>query len=662
MRTREPLLDFGALPVGPLAAPTTTSEVLRMLRSVLFTAATSLFAAVATAQNVPTGFVVDTLISSGLQAGHDFTWLPDGRILVANRAGAVMVYAGGAPVTIGTVPFVQTSSEQGLLGIAADPGFATNGYIYVWYASTADAFMHLDRFTCTGDLANPNSTLLSFATSSLRVILNATPDNAFNHNGGSPRFGPDGMLYLSIGDDAQSCQAQSTSSALGCILRMNVSGVPAGPGTTPPTFSSLDPGNNPLSANTDISQLVIAHGLRNPVRMEIDQATGNLYIGDVGQNAVEEYDEYVYSTSGTLTLVNYGWPWREGNQAYSTCAGAQPAATSPIAAVAQGASGWLSVMGGPRYRNQGGAFDFGPAYEGCAFYLDYFAGQVRRLVNTGSWVAAPAVTGQPDATNWGTNFLACSGFRQGPDGAIYFLQHSGTYGTSGGTLRRVRPLGPVNSTVAISGGGQVVPAGEAFPQPLVARVLNPQGQPLPGGTVNFTVAGSATLSTTNPVIADGNGFAQTSVTAGATGGAVTVTAATPGAQTNGTFALFGRKVTVTPAGTLMVVAVSNTTTAVPANVPYLLLMSFPGSPVLPTAIGPICTDPGYALTIVLEDGTGAFGGVSFSGSGGIGNPSKTWLYQNVPAGLLTGYLMRFQAVGFDPVTGWFRSNCESRQF
>ncbi len=632
-----------------------------MLRSVLLSTVACVFAAAAVAQTVPTGFVVDTVIGSGLQAGHDFCFLPDGRILVANRAGLVQVYAGGSPVTVGTVAAVQTSSEQGLLSIAADPNFPLNGYIYVWYASTADTFMHLDRFTCTGDLANPNSTVLSFAPATLRVVLTSTPDVNFNHNGGSLRFGPDGMLYLSVGEDAQACTAQSTTSSLGCVLRMNVAGLPAGGGTTAPTFSALDPGNNSLSANTDISQLLVARGLRNPFRMEIDQVTGNLYIGDVGQNAVEEYDEYVYPASGPLPLVNYGWPWREGNQAFSTCSGAQPTASGPIATQAQG-SGWLSVMGGPRYRNQGGQYDFGASYEGSAFFLDYFSGQVRRLVNTGTWGPAPVVTGQPDATNWGTNFVACCSFRQGPDGAIYFLQHPSTYGTSGGTLKRVRPLGPVNSTLAISGGGQIGPAGEAFPTPLVARVLNPQGQPLPGGTVNFTVSGSATLSTTNPVVADSNGFVQTSVTSGAAGGAVTITATTPGAQSNGTFALFGRKVTVTPAGALMVVSVSNSTTAVPASVPYILLMSFPGSPILPTVIGPICTDPGYALTIVLEDGTGAFGGFSFSGSGGIGTPGKTWLYQNVPAGLFTGSLMRFQAVGLDPVTGWFRSNCEARQF
>jgi glucose/arabinose dehydrogenase len=622
------------------------------------------FAAAGVAQTVPTGFTVDTLVGSGLQAGHDFCFLPDGRALIANRGGAVMVYAGGAAVTVGTVPSVETGSERGLLGIAADPAFASNGYVYVWYASTADAFLHLDRFTCTGDLANASSTLLSFAATSRRVILAAIPDNAFNHNGGSTRFGPDGMLYQSIGDDANACTAQSTTSSLGCVMRMNVNGVPAGGGTTAPTFDSLDPGDNPLSANAgSISQLVIANGLRNPVRMEIDQTTGNLYIGDVGQNAVEEYSEYVRGTGGTLPLVNFGWPWREGNSAYSSCTGTQPALVAPIAAVAQSGSGWLSVMGGPRYRNQtGGVYNFGAAYEGVAFYLDYFAGQVRCLQNTGGgWSALPAVPGQPTATNWGANFIGAVSFRQGPDGAIWFLQHPGTYPSTGGTLKRIRPLGPTNSVVAVSGGGQVGVVGEAFSAPLRVQVRDTSGNPLAGGTVNFAVSGGATLSTTNPVVADGNGFAQTTATATVAGGAITVTGSTPGSQTNATFGLFARKLMATPSGTLLVLSATNTTTASPPNVPYILMASFPGSPILSTAIGPICTDPSYALTVVLEDGTGAFGGLSLSGNGAVGNPSKTWLY-TIPAGLLTGYQMSFQAVGVDPVTGWFRTNCEVRQF
>jgi len=625
----------------------------------VFPLAALAFSGAVMAQSVPTGFVIDTLVSTGLQAPHDFCFLPDGRALIANRAGAVQVYAGSGVVLVGTVPSVETGSERGLLSIAADPNFPSNGYIYVWYASTGDAFLHLDRFTCTGDLAIPTSTNLTFAAASRRVILGAMPDTAFNHNGGSTRFGPDGMLYQTMGDDANGCTAQSLTSSTGCLLRMDVSTLPAGPSTVLPTFTSLDPGTNPLSANnTDISQLVIAHGLRNPVRMDIDQLTGNVYIADVGQNAVEEYDEYVYSTP--LVLRNYGWPWREGNNSYTTCGGSLPAITPPIGTQAQG-TGWQSVMGGPRYRNQGGQFDLGPAYEGNTFFHDYFAGELRRLVNTGTWGPAPAVPGQPSATNWGTGFIGVTSMRVGPDGGLWYTQHPGTYPTTGGTLERIRLLGPTNSVVAISGGGQRGVATEPFPTPLVAQVRDTVGQPLPGGTINFAISGPGTLSTTNPVIADGNGFAQTMVTATNFGGVITVTASTPNSQTNGTFGLFSRKMVVAGTNTLVVLSITNQTSAVPSTVPYIVMVGFSGVPVWNSPFGPVCTDPASFLTVVIEDGTGVFGGVSLSGTGGIGNPSLTKIY-NIAPGLLTGLQLKFTAVGFDGIDGIFRTSCETKQF
>ncbi|MFY9344443.1 MAG: PQQ-dependent sugar dehydrogenase [Planctomycetota bacterium] len=611
------------------------------------------------AQTVPTGFVIDTLVSSGLATPNDCCFLPDGRCLIANSAGNVAVYAGTstAAVAIGTVPNVASGGESGLLSIAADPAFASNGQFYVYYTSTADAFMHLDRFTCTGDLANPASTNLQFAASSRHVLLGALPDNAGIHNGGSCRFGPDGMLYQTCGDDANSCNAQSLTTQVGCLLRLDVSQRPAGGSLVLPAYSALDPGTNPNSAATDFSQLVLAHGLRNPFRMEIDPLTGSLYIGDVGGGAVEEYTEYAYPATGPLPLRNFGWPWREGAQAGSGCGGSPPAGlVDPIAWQTHGGSSWAAVMGGARYRNLGGQYDLGAAYEGNAFFLDYYAGQLRRLVNTGTWQAAPAVPGQPDSTNWGTGFANVTSMRLGPDGALWFTQHQGN------VLKRIRLLGPVPSISAISGTGQRVPAGEAFPQPLVVRVFDPQGQPLAGGQVNFTVSGAATLSTTNPVTADPNGFASTNVTTlGTVSGVIPVTATTPGAITQATFGLFARRLTVTPAGTFLVMAITNQTSAVPATVPYVVMLSFPGSPTLPTVIGPLCIDPGYALAVVIEDGTGMFNFVSFSGSGGVGSPGLTKLY-TLPPGIFTGQLMRFQAIGFDTLTGWFRTNCEQRQF
>ncbi|MFO1077556.1 MAG: PQQ-dependent sugar dehydrogenase [Planctomycetota bacterium] len=613
------------------------------------------------AQTVPSAFTVDTLLQSGLTAPNDFCFLPDGRVLIASRDGTVQLYVGTTTTTpVGTVPNVETGSERGLLSIEPDPNFPTNGQIYVWYSSSLDNFMHLDRFECTGDLANPASTNLAFAAASRRVILAAIPDVNFNHNGGAVRFGPDGMLYVTIGDDAVSCNAQNTSSASGCLLRMNVAVLPAGGSASAPSFATIDPGNNPLSANNDISQLVIAYGLRNPFRNNIDPVTGNIYIGDVGQSAVEEYSEYVYPTTGPLPLVNFGWPWREGPNTYTTCGGAMPAVVGPISYVNQG-SGWQSVMGGPRYRNMGQQFDFGSGFEGIAFFHDYFSGQMRALVESGgTWSTLPPVQGQP-GTWFATGFVGVPSVREGPDGALYYVQHPSTYATSGGTFERVRPLGPVNSVAVVSGSGQRATIGETFGAPCVARVFDPQNQPLGGAQVNFAVSGGATLSTTNPVIADANGYAQTTVTATSAGGGITVTATTPGAVTSGTFALFARKLAVIRAGNLTVLTISNQTAAVPASVPLIVMAGFPGVPSWASPFGNVCTDPTSYLTVVIEDGSGVFGGVSLSGTGGTGNPGLTKLY-NLAPGLLNGLLLKFTAVGIDSVDGVFVTNCATQQF
>jgi len=467
------------------------------------------------------------------------------------------------------------------------------------------------------------------------------------------------MLYQSIGEDDTRCPAQSVTSSLGCVLRMNVSTLPAGGSTVAPTYASLDPGTNPLSANnTDVSQLVIAHGLRNPFRMEIDPVTGNLYIGDVGLATWEEYDEYVYSTP--LPLRNYGWPWREANLAIQTCTGTMPALVAPIAEVTHTGTAWLAGMGGPRYRNLGGASDFGPAYEGSVFFRDYFAGEVRRLVNTaGTWGPAPLVPGQPSATNWGIGFVNVPSLRQGPDGALWYLQHPMAYPATGGTLKRIRST--ANSVTAISGTSQRGVAGEAFAQPCVARVRTSNGQPLPGAAVNFAITGPGSLSTTNPVIADSNGFASTTVTAANLGGPITVTASTFGSVANGTFELFSRKISVSGTPTLVQLNITNQTTAVPNAVPFIVMVGFSGAPTWASPVGPVCTHPASYLTVVIEDSTGAFGFQSLSGLGAIGNPSLARTY-NLPNGIINGLLLKFTALGFDGVEGMFRTNCESVQF
>ncbi len=519
--------------------------------------------------------------------------------------------------------------------------------------------MKLDRFTCSGDIGVPGSNNVTLQTATRRVVLGNANDTAFNHNGGSLRFGPDGMLYVSFGDDATACAAQTLNDQRGKLLRLDVSTLPAGGSTTAPAFTQIGPSSNPNGTATDFTRLVIGYGLRNPVRMTVDPATNNLYIGDVGQTAREEYSEYVYNP-GALQLVNFGWPWREGNGTYTTCTGTAPTnMTPPIVDVVR-AQNWISIMGGPRYRNRGGQYDFGASYEGNAFYSDYYAGQLRMLTRSGgAWVTAPAVAGQPNATDWGTGFAGLVSYDVGPDGAIYMCQHAGTGAQTGGTFKRLRPLGPVNQVVAVSGGSQQGAATEPFAQPIVVQVNDPQGNPIPGGLVNFTFTGSATLSTTNPVTADTNGRAQTSVTAGTIGGAIRVTATTPGGVSTGVaFDLFARRTAITRAGGILVVQVQNTTTApAPVQVPMLIMCSIPGITPLQTSFGPICTNPYDPWTFPIEDSVGVYAFYSLSGTGAIGTPSLSKLY-NIPSTALVGTTLWFQSVGVDPITGLWRTNCE----
>lgn len=605
------------------------------------------------AQSVPTGFVVETLVPAGLAVPHDLAFLPDGRCLVAEKAGGVRVQANGATALVGVVPNVETSYERGLLSIAVDPGFATNGHVYAFYAHAGDAFLHVDRFTCSGALANPTSTNLQFVAASQRSVLGTLPDSSTHHNGGSLRFGPDGMLYLSCGDDFVPCQAQDLQSRTGWLLRFDVAAVPAA-GAGLPSFDSLDPGDNPLSANADHTQLMIAHGLRNPWRFEIDPTTGNLYVGDVGEFAMDELSEYARPAFGALPLRNFCWPWLEGTSPYGACVGGLPAGiTAPIATVPN--TQWVSLLAGPRYRNLGGSMQFGAAYEGCLFYADHGAGGVRRLQWAGSWIPAPAVPGQPTAVDWGTGFAGISSLRQGPDGALWFTQHPGA-------LKRIRPLTAGRTVVSVAGSGQRVAAGDTFPSPLVARVLDANGSPVANAAVTFTVAGPGAVAGAVVALTDAAGQAMATIAAApANGGPVTVTATTLGAGAPALFGLFTRHLAGVVSPGRLLLSLVGETDAVPSTIPYVVLASLPGSPPLATPWGTLCIHPSHPQALVVEDAFGVFGGGSLSGAGGLGDPGLTRAYE-LPTSLLAGVTVHFQAVGFDALTGLFRTNCLLVQF
>ncbi len=200
-----------------------------------------------------------------------------------------------------------------------------------------------------------------------------------------------------------------------------------------------------------------------------------------------------------------------------------------------------------------------------------------------------------------------------------------------------------------------------MPTPLVVQVRDLQGVPLPGANVYFTPSAGAALSPTGPITADANGIAQASVTAPMAGGDFDVSVASPSSVSAVAFDLFSRRLDAEVTNSTLTVSIDNTTFAPNPQVPYVVMLSLPGSPTLPTVAGPLCINPEYAGALIIEDGIGMFGKVSFSGAGGFGNPGLSRSYP-LPQGLFSGVPMRLQAFGFDAIGGWFRTNCETHQF
>ncbi len=400
------------------------------------------FAPVSARAAVPTGFYNQAIIPN-LDQPVGLALLPDGRLLFCEqRTGRVRLVVEGQIARIDpvlTVTNVATSAtEEGLLGIAVDPGWPQRPYLYTHYVYSSDPNkIHVTRFTVGGQLGTPVGDSLVADPASRYEILTDIPSDSPNHNGGTVRFGPDGMLYVSLGDDQAHCVQQSTGSLLGRILRLDVSGLAAGGGGPPPKSQLVPPGN-PFSGPTDNDRLTWALGLRNPFRFHIDPPTGDLFIADVGQNDWEEID---WATGGGL---NFGWPFREGPVAasptfWSGCSQFS-AFTEPIFTYNRTAF-TASVISAGRYRSPliPGPAAFPAAYDGDYFFCDYYEGFMRRIRYDGiCWVNAPPEAGQPNDTTWATGLVTFTDCLESSDGALWYVrQFDSSYSPSSGSIGRI---------------------------------------------------------------------------------------------------------------------------------------------------------------------------------------------------------------------------------
>lgn len=381
-------------------------------------------------------------MGSGLDGPVGMAFLPDGRLLVIQQGDndngdaaddpVVKVWASGTLNTLLTMSEVNTSeNERGLLGIAVDPAFPSDPYIYLFYTNESPQKIQIARYTVAGDLNDASSANLTIDGNTKVILLDDIPDDASNHNGGTLRFAPDGMLYISLGDDADRCDAQDLALLKGKILRIDVDGV-TGTFNAATDRATLDPGDNPFSGDTDLDKrLVWAYGLRNPFRFSIDPVSGRIYVGDVGANTREETSEGSLPNEGgdSSSADNFAWPYFEGTHVPSDpgCGITTPPNYLPLFEYAHSSRG-RSVMGGPVYRgnpypnNIPGDVSFPLSFEGVYFASEYYVGflRARRWDSaTSAWVQ---ISGGVTADDFAIGLAGgSSDWTVGPDGALYYV-------------------------------------------------------------------------------------------------------------------------------------------------------------------------------------------------------------------------------------------------
>jgi glucose/arabinose dehydrogenase len=353
---------------------------------------------------VPAAFN-DAQLAGGLVNPTQMEIAPDGRVFVSEQPGRVRVIKNGSLLTKPFVTLkVNSSGERGALGLAFDPAFASNHYVYVYYTSSSGPHNRVSRFTANGDTAAGGET----------VILNLpTLSSATNHNGGSIHFGADGKLYVSVGENANSKNSQSLATPLGKLLRINPDGT--------------IPSDNPFfSSTTGTSRAIWALGLRNPYTFAVQPGTGRIFIDDVGQDTWEEIDDGIKG-------ANYGWPATEGpttNPSYQT----------PLYAYDHSAG--CAITGGAFYNPATAAFP--SEYIGSYFFTDYCAGWIRRIDPSTNTVI-----------DFATGISSPTDLKVGNDGALYYVER----GT--GSIRKITYAGsgqapaiveqPANATASIGG-------------------------------------------------------------------------------------------------------------------------------------------------------------------------------------------------------------------
>jgi glucose/arabinose dehydrogenase len=320
----------------------------------------------------------------------------DDRLFVVEQAGTIQVVRAGA---MGAAPFLDiqervgdAGNEQGLLSLAFHPDYAANGHFYVNYTDNSGdtVVSRFERQASNPDLADPAS----------ETIIIAVDQPFANHNGGQLQFGPDGYLYIGMGDGGSggdpAGHGQDQTTLLGDLLRIDINS--AEPYAIPT--------DNPFAADSGRRGEIWGSGLRNPWRFSFDRATGDLYVADVGQGAWEEVNFQPAGVGG----ANYGWNIFEGTHCYRGDNCQAGGLVMPVAEYSHDHG--CSVSGGYVYR--GASF---PVLSGIYFFGDYCSGII--------WALARSEQGE-----WQTQQVALTGLRitsfgEDAAGELYVLDRAG---------------------------------------------------------------------------------------------------------------------------------------------------------------------------------------------------------------------------------------------
>jgi len=342
-----------------------------------------------TAATLPAGFTESQWGSDMSGAPTAMAFSPDGRLFVCLQDGHLRVIdKNGVLLASSFVTLtVDPNGERGLLGVAFDPSFASNHYVYVYHTVPGSpAHNRISRFTANGDVAVANS---EFVVVDLDNLSSAT-----NHNGGAIHFGPDGKLYVGVGENANGANSQSLSNRLGKMLRINSDGTI--PSDNPASFPGI------TGSTSGANRAIWAVGLRNPFTFAFQPGTTRLFINDVGQSTWEEIND-------GIARSNYGWPAAEG-----PASPPNPNFRDPIFYYGHGSSSTTgcAIVGGAFYNPV--VLQFPSSFVGKYFFADLCSGWIR-VLNPSNNTASDFASGISSPVD----------LHIGADGALYYLTHGG---------------------------------------------------------------------------------------------------------------------------------------------------------------------------------------------------------------------------------------------